>query len=62
MQTKTQAEDLQNYLTDASNMSGGHAEKLFVPESVSVPGVVDVPELTVKLPDPVMLPLIVKLV
>jgi D-lactate dehydrogenase (cytochrome) len=35
MQTKTQLEDLQNYLTDASNMPGGHAEKLFVPESVS---------------------------
>jgi D-lactate dehydrogenase (cytochrome) len=35
MQTKTQPEDLQNYLTDASNMQGGHAEKLFVPESVS---------------------------
>jgi D-lactate dehydrogenase (cytochrome) len=35
MQTKTQIEDLENYLTDASNMPGGHAEKLFVPESVS---------------------------
>ncbi len=34
MQVKTQAEDLQNYLTDASNMPGGHAEKLFVPETV----------------------------
>ncbi|MGB7207177.1 MAG: FAD-binding oxidoreductase [Pyrinomonadaceae bacterium] len=33
MQTKTQLEDLQNYLTDASNMQGGHAEKLFIPES-----------------------------
>ena len=33
MQVKTQVEDLQNYLTDASNMPGGHAEKLFVPES-----------------------------
>ena len=33
MQIKTQLEDLQNYLTDASNMPGGHAEKLFVPES-----------------------------
>jgi D-lactate dehydrogenase (cytochrome) len=33
MQVKTQLEDLQNYLTDASNMPGGHAEKLFVPES-----------------------------
>lgn len=35
MQTKTQLEDLQNYLTDASNMPGGHAEKLFVPESAA---------------------------
>jgi D-lactate dehydrogenase (cytochrome) len=34
MQTKTQPEDLQNYLTDASNMQGGHASKLFIPESV----------------------------
>lgn len=33
MQTKTQIEDLQNYLTDASNMPGGFAEKLLVPES-----------------------------
>jgi D-lactate dehydrogenase (cytochrome) len=33
VQTKTQPEDLQNYLTDASNMQGGHAEKLFIPES-----------------------------
>lgn len=33
MQTKTQPEDLQNYLTDASNIQGGHASKLFIPES-----------------------------
>ncbi|MDQ3320897.1 MAG: FAD-binding oxidoreductase [Acidobacteriota bacterium] len=33
MQVKTQIEDLQNYLTDASNMQGGRAEKLFVPEN-----------------------------
>lgn len=33
MQTKTQLEDLQNYLTDASNIPGGHAEKLFVPDN-----------------------------
>jgi D-lactate dehydrogenase (cytochrome) len=33
MQTKTQPDDLQDYLTDASNMQGGHAEKLFIPES-----------------------------
>ncbi len=26
-------DDLQNYLTDASNMQGGHANKLFIPES-----------------------------
>jgi len=33
MQTKSAAEDLQNYLTDASNMQGGYAAKLFIPES-----------------------------
>src|SRR5689334_18440346 len=33
MQTKTAPEEIQSYLTDASNMSGGHAEKLFIPES-----------------------------
>jgi FAD/FMN-containing dehydrogenase len=33
MQTKTAPEDLQNYLTDASNMAGGHADKLFIPET-----------------------------
>ena len=33
MQVKTQIDDLQNYLTDASNMQGGHADKLFIPES-----------------------------
>ena len=33
MQVKTQPDDLQNYLTDASNMQGGHAERLFIPES-----------------------------
>ena len=33
MQVKTQLAELQNYLTDASNMQGGHAEKLFIPES-----------------------------
>lgn len=33
MQVKTQLDDLQNYLNDASNMPGGYAEKLFVPES-----------------------------
>ena len=33
MQVKTQVDDLQNYLTDASNMQGGHAAKLFIPES-----------------------------
>lgn len=33
MQVKTQPEDLQNYLTDASNMQGGSAERLFIPES-----------------------------
>lgn len=33
MQVKTQLDELQNYLTDASNMPGGHAERLFVPET-----------------------------
>lgn len=33
MQVKTAAEDFQDYLIDASNMAGGHAEKLLVPES-----------------------------
>ncbi|HXH69088.1 MAG TPA: FAD-binding oxidoreductase [Pyrinomonadaceae bacterium] len=32
MQVKTQTEDLQNYLTDASNLQGGFSEKLFIPE------------------------------
>jgi len=33
MQVKTQTDELQNYLTDASNMPGGYAEKLFIPET-----------------------------
>lgn len=33
MQVKTQPDELQNYLTDASNVQGGHAEKLFIPEN-----------------------------
>ncbi|HJS50743.1 MAG TPA: FAD-binding oxidoreductase, partial [Pyrinomonadaceae bacterium] len=33
MRTKTQLEEIQEYLTDASNMPGGYAEKLFVPET-----------------------------
>lgn len=33
MQVKTKLDDLQNYLIDASNMPGGYAEKLFVPET-----------------------------
>ena len=33
MQVKHQFDDLQNYLTDASNLPGGHAEKLFLPEN-----------------------------
>ena len=32
---KTQPEELQDYLTDASNMQGGFASKLFFPESIS---------------------------
>lgn len=31
MQVKTQPDELQNYLTDASNMQGGNAQKLFIP-------------------------------
>jgi D-lactate dehydrogenase (cytochrome) len=34
VQVKTRIDDIQNYLTDASNMPGGHADKLFVPETV----------------------------
>ena len=33
MLTKTQSAEIQNYLTDASNMRGGFAEKLFIPET-----------------------------
>lgn len=33
MQVKTAADELQNYLTDASNLPGGFADKLFIPES-----------------------------
>lgn len=33
MQVKTQLEDIQNYLTDASNMPGGNASRLLIPES-----------------------------
>ncbi|HEX8638592.1 MAG TPA: FAD-binding oxidoreductase [Pyrinomonadaceae bacterium] len=35
MQVKTQVEDLQNYLSDASNLPGGHAERLFIPETAA---------------------------
>ncbi|MEJ7624317.1 MAG: FAD-binding oxidoreductase [Pyrinomonadaceae bacterium] len=33
MLKKTQPDELQDYLTDASNMAGGHAEQLFIPKS-----------------------------
>jgi D-lactate dehydrogenase (cytochrome) len=33
MQVKTQIDELQNYLTDASNLQGGFADKLFIPET-----------------------------
>ncbi len=33
MQVKTQLDELLNYLTDASNLQGGHADKLFIPET-----------------------------
>ncbi len=35
MQVKTQADELQNYLIDASNLQGGFADKLFIPESAA---------------------------
>lgn len=35
MQVKTQVADLQDYLTDASNIPGGRADKLFLPRSTS---------------------------
>ena len=34
MQVKTATDELQNYLIDASNLSGGFSEKLFIPETV----------------------------
>ena len=40
MQVKTQPDELQNYLTDASNMQGGHAERLFIPESAEEIGAI----------------------
>ena len=33
MQVKTQKDELENYLVDASNLQGGHAQKLFFPET-----------------------------
>ena len=33
MQVKTQKDELENYLIDASNLPGGFSEKLFIPES-----------------------------
>lgn len=30
---KTKTEEFENYLTDASNLQGGHAQKLFIPET-----------------------------
>src|SRR5688500_1487697 len=33
MIAKSKIEEIQNYVTDASNMAGGYAEKLFVPET-----------------------------
>ncbi len=40
MQVKTQIDELQNYLTDASNMQGGFAEKLYIPESAEDVGAI----------------------
>lgn len=33
MQVKTQSDDIEDYLTDASNMRGGYAEQIFIPAS-----------------------------
>lgn len=33
MQVKSASDEIQNYLTDASNLQGGHAQKLFIAES-----------------------------
>jgi len=33
MQVKTERDEIENYLTDASNLAGGFSEKLFIPES-----------------------------
>ena len=33
VQVKTQLDEIQNYLTDTSNISGGHADKLFIPST-----------------------------
>ncbi len=33
MQVKTQLDELQNYLVDASNLQGGYADKLFIPQN-----------------------------
>ena len=33
MLTKTNADEFQDYLRDASNLQGGHADKFFVPET-----------------------------
>ena len=33
MLVKTQPEEFQDYLTDASNMPGGNAEKIFFPDT-----------------------------
>lgn len=35
MQVKTQRDELENYLIDASNLPGGNAEKLYVPETAA---------------------------
>ncbi|HEX8367765.1 MAG TPA: FAD-binding oxidoreductase [Pyrinomonadaceae bacterium] len=35
MLVKSAADELQNYLTDASNLQGGHARKLFIPETTA---------------------------
>ena len=35
MLVKSEADELQNYLTDASNLQGGYAQKVFIPETTA---------------------------
>lgn len=35
MQVKTQRDEIENYLIDASNLPGGHSDKLYIPETAA---------------------------